>query len=256
MLSKALLKKTIKDNYKLWAVITGVLMLFMVIMTIAIGNFGNRMADEMGGATGSDLGNNMLAQYYSTFAILLLAIYVILTANKLIAAQVDKGSFSYVMANPVKRNQVSVTQMLYLIGSVILTFALLLVTGLIMTSATGIEITTGVFLLTNLGALLLVLAFAGISFLASCVFNRSGYSLAVGGGIPIAFFLFNMLAGFESLAEFMKMFKYLSLNTLFNTENIIAYSTNMIWQFIILFVVAAGCFIGGAMYFKKKDLPL
>lgn len=257
MLSKALFKKTVKENYKLWAILTGVLMLFMILMTVMATVQADRMTGEFGGnAAGSALGDNILATYYSMFAILLLTIYVVITANKLIAAQVDKGSFSYVMANPVKRSQVSLTQALYLIGSVALTFALLIVTGLVMMAVTGLEASIGTFLLLNLGAFLLVLAFSGIGFLASCIFNRSGNSFAIGGGIPIAFFLLNMLAGFENQVSFMGTFKYFTLNTLFNTADIIALNTNMIWQFLILAGVAVGCFIGGTTYFKKKDLPL
>lgn len=257
MLSKGLLKKTIKDNYKLWAILTAVLMLFMIMMSVmATGNFRGGRDGEAGGGMNVMAADSIIGQYYSMFVIMLLAFYVVLTANKLIAAQVDKGSFSYVMANPVKRNQVSLTQMLYLIGSVALTFVILIITGLIMIAATGIGISIGTFLLLNLGAFLLVAAFAGIAFLASCVFNRSGHSLAVGGGITIAFFLFSMLAGFENFAEFMKLFKYISLNTLFDTAKIIALDIGIIWRFLILAGVAAGCLAGGTVYFKKKDLPL
>lgn len=257
MLSKALFKKTTKENYKLWAIITGVLMTFLVLMTV----MANRMAEEFGNRVGqavqdASMGNNILAQYFSMFAIMLLTIYVVVTANKLIAAQVDKGSFSYVMANPVKRNQVSLTQAAYLVGSVAVTFVLIIITGLIMISVTGIEVSTNVFLLLSLGAFLLILAFAGIGFLASCIFNRSGNSFAVGGGIPIAFFLLNTLAGFGEQVEFMKIFKYLTLNTLFNTADIIALSSNTVWQFLILLAVAVVCFTAGIVCFRKKDLPL
>lgn len=255
MLSKALFKKTTKENYKLWVILTGVLMFMLIIMTTMANVQADGMAGGFGGA-GNAPGDSILGSYYSMFATMLLTIYVVITANKLIASQVDKGSFSYVMANPVKRNQVSLTQAVYLIGSVAVTFLLLIVTGLVMIAATGIEASIGAFLLLNLGAFLLVLAISGISFLASCIFNRSGLSFALGGGIPIAFFLLNMLASFEEQVSFMGTFKYFTLNTLFNTKDIIAFSTNMIWQFIILAVVAVGCYIGGMVYFKRKDLPL
>ena len=269
MLSKSLMKKTVKDNFKLWAVMTGVLIGFLLICfgvmnAVTNGGFGPGGADGpgggmggMGGSGGGLMTGGILTQFYSMFAPILSMIYVFMTANKLIAAQVDKGSLSYVMANPIKRNQVSITQAVYLIGSVVAMFTMITATGLIMTSAIGFEIEIGSFILLNLGAMLLLLATSGISFLASCVFNLSSKSLAIGAGVPIAFFLFSTISGLGEMGiEALKYLKYLTINTLFNMSDILSNSTNMIWQFAILFGIMALCYAGGVLVFKKKDLPL
>lgn len=257
MLSKTLMKKTIRDNVKLWAVMTGVLMVFMaiclgVMYSVSNGAFGPDAPTDGGIMTGG-----ILNQYYSMFAVLLPMIYIFMTANKLLAAQVDKGSLSYVMANPIKRNQVSITQAVYLIGSIVAMFILITATGLVMIAATGLNVEIDSFLLLNLGAMLLTLTISGISYLASCVFNLSSKSLAFGAGIPVAFFLFSVLANFASFGvEALEYFKYFTINTLYNISDVIAHSTNMIWEFAILFVIMAICYAGGVLYFKKKDLPL
>lgn len=252
MLSKSLMKKTIKDNWKFWATITAVLILFLTMFFAMANSFGDRIGDGPGSVGVSGI----ITQYYSMFAIMLPMIYIVITGNKLIAAQVDKGSFGYVMANPVKRNQVSGTQAVFLIGSVVSMFALITLTGIILIAALGLEIAIGSFLLLNLGAVLLLLAISGISYLASCIFNRSSSSLAIGAGIPIAFFLFSMFSQFEGQMDFMKVFKYLTINSLFNISNIMDGSANIIWQFLILAGITAACYVGGVLQFKKKDLPL
>lgn len=250
MLSKPLLKKTIKNNYKLWIGITAGLTLMLIIILAAQNSFSG--GDEVE----NDISYHIMNQFYGMFAMLLPMIYVVITGNKLIAAQVDKGSFAYVMSKPVKRNQVSMTQAFFFIGSIFAMFAVVAVTGLIMIAATGVNQEIDAFLLLNLGIICYHLAISGISFMASCIFNRSSTSLLVGAGIPVAFFMFNILASLSDLADIMKLFKYLTINTLFSVSDIMANSTNMIWQFLILFGIAAVCYTVGVMYFKKKDLSL
>lgn len=257
MFSKSIFKKTLKDNWKFWFWITLGLSLMMVVLMLAANSFiNNPDMHGSGGGGGGRAIDSILDQYYTMFAMLLPMIYIVMTGNKLIAAQVDKGSLAYVMSKPIKRNQFSLTQAIYFIGSIVAMFAVITIVGIIMISATGLEIEIGAFLLLNLGIVIFHLAISGISYLASCIFNFSGKSLLIGAGIPVMFFVFNMLSGFSNLAEIMKIFKYLTLNSLFNVSDIMSYSANMIWQFGILLAVAGTCYTAGILYFKKKDLPL
>ena len=252
MFSKSLFKKTLKDNYKLWAAVTAALTFMLAMLLVIAKGIAN---NPRGGEGGMGI-SMVLEQFYTMFGVLLPMIYIIMTGNKLIAAQIDKGSMAVLMSRPIKRNQVSVTQAIYLIGSIIAMFAVITIVGLTVIGATGLDIAFGSFLLLNLGIILFLLAIGGISFLASCIFNLSGKSLLVGAGLPILFFVFNMLAGFSGLADFMKLFKYLTINSFYNFSDIMAHSTNLIWQFLILFGIGAGCYAAGIMHFKKKDLPL
>jgi len=95
-------------------------------------------------------------------------------------------------------------------------------------------------------------AISGISFIASCWFNKSGTALSIGAGLPIAFFLFNTIAGFRSELDFLK---YLSLNTLFNPMNIIA-GNSFTLEVIILIGIGLVLYTVGIARFLKKDLPL
>jgi ABC-2 type transport system permease protein len=116
----------------------------------------------------------------------------------------------------------------------------------------GVDFSVGGYLLLNLGAFLLLFAIAGISFLFSCVFNLSKNSLALGAGIPVAFFIFQIMSQVGSSLE---NFKYFSLITLFNPGNITGGGT-FIPQFIVLAVLGTVLYTIGIKVFKEKDLPL
>ena len=253
MLSANLMSKTIKGSFKFWLGVTIPLCILLALLIFAA-NFAINNPTESTNI--STVSMEVLIPYYSLFALLLPIIYIAVTANKLIAAQVDRGSMANILSRPVKRSQVSLTQALCLIVSIIAMFALITITGIIMISATSLEVEIGVFLLLNLGIACVHLAIGGIAFFASCIFNYSSPALVVGAGLPIIFFLFDMLSGFSSQVKIMQLFKYLTIFSLYNISDIVAYSSNMIWQFLILFGIAVGCYIAGVLYFNKKDLPL
>lgn len=78
------------------------------------------------------------------------------------------------------------------------------------------------FFMMNLGMLLLMFAVSGISFLASCIFNLSKRSLALGAGLPFAFLILNLLSTVNTTLEPLR---YLSLMTLFDTRQILNEAT-------------------------------
>jgi ABC-2 type transport system permease protein len=116
----------------------------------------------------------------------------------------------------------------------------------------GIDFKVVDYLLLNLGAFLLMFATAGISFLFSCVFNLSKNSLMLGAGIPVAFFIFQIMSQDGSS---LGKFKYISLNTLFAPGEITGGGT-FIPQFIALAVLGTVLYTVGIKVFKEKDLPL
>ena len=71
----------------------------------------------------------------------------------------------------------------------------------------------------NFGLFLLMFATSGISFMFFSVFNLSKNSIALGAGIPLLFFLFQLMAQVSSDLEW---FKYFTVNTLFDTAAILS----------------------------------
>ncbi len=204
--------------------------------------------------------------FYRIAGLLLPMVFVIMTANNLLAGQVDSGSMAYVLSTPTKRRTVTVTQMAYLIFALFSMYALLTVVSVISVWISGgnsFAINYGEILLLNLGAFLTMFAFAGFCFMCSAIFNRSKHSLSIGGGLTIFSLVCTILGLFGSAVvpsamriNAMDFFNYLSIITLFDTASILSGGLNFIWQFGILFGIGIVTIVIGILRFDKKDLPL
>lgn len=109
------------------------------------------------------------------------------------------------------------------------------------------------YLWLNVGCCLLILAFAAIGFFASCLFNRAGTAMMLGGGLPFAFYLFNIIV--QMGGDNMENAKYLTLVTLYDTSEIIAQGDFGV-GLAILAGIAVVLYTAGCVIFCKKDLPL
>lgn len=239
MISKTLMKQTIRANLPLWLILTGIQM-FML--------FGIASAGTPLQATG--------LAYYNMLPELITAIFVIITANKLLAAQVDRGTMAYILSTPVKRSKVAATQAIFFVGSLFLMFTLSAAAHIVAThfgagSISGADIKT--ILLLNLGMFVLDLALSGICFLASSVFNLSKYVIAVGGGLVGAFILMSIMGMFGTSFQWMRNF---TLVTLFDIHSVMGGTTDFIWKYIVLAAVGAVTYVIGSAAFTKRDLPL
>ncbi len=117
----------------------------------------------------------------------------------------------------------------------------------------ALEFDTESYFWLSLGLLLLILAISSISFFASTLFNRTGLALAIGGGIPFAFFLITMVQ--QLMDDTPTILKYLTLTTLFDTEAILA-GGEFGWGLVALGIIALVLYAGSNLIFTKKDLPL
>jgi len=417
MFSKTIFKQTLKSNIRLWFIFTAI-MVAMSSLIIAI--FNPSTMDQMMSMmeriiedpamlaqvqSGFSLLNMLSMQFYSGMGIILVLIYLIITANSLIASQVDRGSMAYILSTPIKRTTVTITQGAYLIIALTVMFGTLALSGLltaqishggiffrtftsdvkavanyldmsnaqiaddlsiilenpeaitigaearnidtdvyvlylqmlianqqgqgtapqqtpeereqadaVQTSFTnGIEAAAEVlemeanalffnlglikdnpaalsaaayaaemhemqfvaiinmqlaneevlldsrfnfdvrdYLLVNLGLFLLMFATSAISFFFSCLFNLTKNSIALGAGIPIAFYIFQTMA---SVGDDMEFFRYLTLNTLYNPQRIL--SGDSFWvPFAILATIGCALYAASVKIFKEKDLPL
>lgn len=204
--------------------------------------------------------------FYRIAGLLLPMVFVIITANGLLAGQVDSGSMAYVLSTPTKRRAVTVTQMTYLITALFAMFALLTVVSVVAVAVVGgnsFAINYGEILLFNLGAFLTMFAFAGFCFMCSAIFNRTKHSLGIGGGLTIFSLVCTILGLFGSSVvpsamriSAMNFFNYLSIITFFDTVSILSGSLSYLWKFGVLLAIGVVTFIIGIFRFDKKDLPL
>ena len=204
--------------------------------------------------------------FYRIAGLLLPMVFVIMTANSLLAGQVDSGSMAYVLSTPTKRRTVTITQMVYLIVALLAMYILLTVTSVISVFIVGgnnFAINYAEILLFNAGAFLTMFAIAGFCFMCSSLFNRAKYSLGVGGGLTIFSLVCTILGLFGSSVvpsamriSAMNVFNYFSMITLFDTVSIMSGTLDYLWKFAILLGIGIVTFIIGVFRFEKKDLPL
>ena len=204
--------------------------------------------------------------FYRIAGLLLPMVFVIMTANSLLAGQVDSGSMAYVLSTPTKRRTVSVTQMTYLVVALFAMYALLTIVSVISVFVVGgnsFAINYGEILLFNLGAFLTMFAFAGFCFMCSAIFNRSKHSMSVGGGLTIFMLVCTILGLFGSSVvpsamriSAMDFFNYLSIISFFDTVSILNGTLDYLWKFAILLGIGIVTIIIGVFRFDKKDLPL
>ena len=216
-----------------------------------------------------DIDSLMNRMYFTMSGLLLPFLYIVITANALIAGQVDRGSMAYVLSTPTRRSAVSITQAVYLAVSV-----------LQMTAATcGVKIATSYafadtvnlkqILTLYLGMYILLLAISGICYFSSSFFNLTKKSFALGGGLSVFFFLCSVIGmfGIEMFVQMgmgvkeLDIFNKFTIISLFDTEAIGTVGTaspdySFVWKLAVLLGIAVVTYIAGAVKFNKKDLPL
>lgn len=197
----------------------------------------------------------MIAQtFYTLHGIILPVIFIIMTANSLIAAQVDRGSMAYLLSTPKKRSVVVRTQAAYLLIALLVMIAIVTLIGLVSIQLIqgDVDVNLKDFVMLNGGLFLLMFATSSISFLFSCIFNLTKHSLAFGAGLPLAFFLFKLMAQAD---ESLEGFQYLSLNTLFDIDAVLG-GEGYAHRFIVLSIIGVVLYTAAIRIFNEKDLPL
>ena len=207
--------------------------------------------------------------FYGMMTTILPAIYVLVTANKLLASQVDRGSMAYVLSTPTKRSSVTFTQAFYLVNSLTAMFGIQTIAHLIANQIKPLalgelaysqlsgELTSKMILQVNLSALMVCIALAGVCFMFSGIFSSSKYSIGSSGTFIGVSVLANMLAMFGGLGvDGLKNFKYLTICTFYDYKSVLTSGSEWITKLIFPIIIAIAAFGIGEIVFRKKDLPL
>lgn len=315
-ISKPLFKQSLKANYLFWLILSLGSAAIFIIINLVVGTkaiFTNidmnivqeyvkdeglswlqilGLLENMGFSLSRiqtmsqiDLNSVMNDLIYKIAGVLLPMIYVMITCNKLIAAQVSDGSMAYTLSTPTNRKTVVRTQYVFMILSLVAMYLVITlgayISGAIayfITKPTNINfgtLTLRTFLYC-FGSFVAIFALTGICFGASCYFNKSSNSVAVGGGACVLAFLCCILGLFGNKVfvsvgvgvQAMNFFNFLTLFSLIDTESMSnfakfvtgayggALSFNWLWELAILAVIGAVLAFLGAYKFVKKDLPL
>jgi len=266
MINWTLFKRGIQGSWKMLLIFAAVItMYFTVIISMfdpalgsALKEFEKAMPELMAivgmNPSSAELVSFIEAYLYGFIMLVFPMLFCILSANKLIARHVDRGSMTYLLAAPVKRVTVVFTQIKVMITGIFALVFYATILGIINSeiSFPG-ELDVGKFILLNIGVFCLHLFIGGICFLCSCVFNDSKYAVGVGAGIPALEFIIQMMA---NAGKELQNAKYATFFTLFDSDGIIAGESGAIWGMVILFAGAIILFTVAIAVFSKKDLHI
>ncbi len=265
MFSFTLFKREMKANNKLLIIFIYILTIYILSIVYMFSPNSSNAFDEviktMPGimkAFGFAAGMNTLigfiaADLYGMILIMFPVIFSIILGNKLIAGYVDRGSMAYLLATPNKRVKLAFTQALCLWVSIglLITYA----TVAIIVSSAIIHpgmLDIGKLVMMNVVIYFLHLSISGICFFASCISNDTKRSFSIGAGIPIAFFLIQMLA---NMGGKLANLKYFTIFTFFNANDIIA-GKSVVFPVLMLIIVTVVLYGSGIYIFSKRDLPV
>ena len=255
MFSLPLFKQSIRSNWVMWTAIT-------TVMSALCAQFaGLEMTQSL-----------LFVIFYGMMTTILPAIYVLVTANKLIAGQVDRGSMAYVLSTPIKRSAVTFTQAVFLVGSLAAMFGIEMLLHLAVNSAKPItiatalgdstlpiqgDLTTTMIIQVNLSAFVVCVAIAAVCFMFSGIFNSTKYSIGLSGTFVGVTILANMLSMFGKLGVGgLEKFKYLTVCSFYDYQSVLFSENDWIIKMVYPAAIAVAALMIGSVVFKKKDLPL
>jgi ABC-2 type transport system permease protein len=196
-----------------------------------------------------------LAGYFYGFLILLFPlIFSAIMANRAVASYVDSGSMGFLLSTPNPRWKIALTQAFFLFGSIKLLILLTALMGVLFSEVLfpG-ELDIWRFVLLNIGTILLYYALSSIGFFASCLFNETSRSLALGAGLPVLFLLMKLIS---DVGDELSFIGRASLFSLFDPASILARDNSVLPSFLALFAIGTVLYAAGIIVFRKKDLPL
>lgn len=238
----------------------GVIIIWMFDPSLAdmLNQYQDMMPDVMSafGMTGdtSSLIAFMNTYLYGFLLLIIPMIFEVIIINSFVTKYVDSGSLACILATPNTRKKVIFTQVLSILINVLVLITVNALIGYI--SAEFMfqgELDIKKYILLNISTLLLHFAISGIAFFAACYCNDTKGYMSFGVGLPVAFYLIQMLSNMGSSLENLK---YFTLYTLFPSEKIVAGESGVLFYNCILFVIAAVLFTCGSIRFIKKDLPI
>lgn len=265
MISLPLFKREMKANSKLLMIFIYILTLYILSMIYLYDPEKNNIMDEMaktmpeimkafGMVSGTSSLIGFLASYlYGLIILMFPVIFIIILANKLVAGYMDRGSMAYLLATPNKRIKIVFTQALCLwvnMGILIAyaTVAIIVLSAFMHPGALDVKKLIEI----NIVVFILHLAVSGICFFASCISNDTKLSFTIGAGIPVVFYLIQMISNMGGKLENLK---YFTIFTLFNANDIIA-GNNIAVPVSILIAIAVILYSVSIFIFSKRDLPV
>lgn len=261
-----LFKRNMMSGVKVFVIIFAVICMYT---TVIIYMYDPKLSDmlndyqqalpEMMSAVGmTGIATNLLEwiQIYLYGFIMLLfpLVFIIILMQKLIMGYIDGGAMANLLATPNSRRQIIVTQAVSAVSWLVILMGAVTVVGIASSQILfPDELDVKRYALLNGSTLLLQIAVCGIAFFAACVCNEAKHYYALGAGIPILFFLMQMIA---NMGEKLEWLRYATIYTLLPAAEIVQGESGYWMQNLALVGIAIVLFTGGSYLFCRRDLSL
>ena len=266
MIARALFKVDMKNSIKLMFIFWVILVMYsIVIIWMFDPEFSEmllqyqQMMPELMSAFGMEGETNSLIAFMNTYLygflmLIIPMIFELMLVNQCVMKYVDNGSIACILATPNSRKKIIITQMLAILISIVILISATAMAGYL--SAEILfqgELDVAKYINLNISTLLLHFTISGISFFSACFFNEEKNYLAIGAGLPLAFYLIQMLSG---MGDSLDKLKYFTIYTLFPADYIISGEGNVLFYNLMMLFLAALLYSLGAIRFIKKDMPI
>ncbi len=265
-MSLTLFKREWKASWKLLAIFLAVLSLYggMIVSMFdpKLGESLNMMAESMPqifaafnmtdpGVTLLDFVSNYL---YGFLLLVFPLVFIALVAVRLVARKTERGSLACLLASPVPRWKLALTQAAMLLTGVL---ALVAYVAALVVAVGGAlfpgELDTGRFLLLNAGLLGLLALFSGLCFFASCLCNTAAGAAGLGAGLCVVFVLIQMIG---QVGDKFDWLRYCTPLTLFDRAALVAGESGAVGKFLALYAAGALLYATGVAVFSRRDLSV
>lgn len=266
MISFPLLKRNMASCVKPFLIIFAVLCMYTAViiymynpeMSDMLNEYQKLMPQVMAAAGMRGIASTLLEwiqiYLYGFIMMLFPLIFIIILVYKLVMGYIDSGSMANILATPNSRGKIICTQALAAVLWIVLLMAAITLVGI---GSAGMmfpgELDVNNYILLNASTLLLQLALTGIAFLSACIFSESKNYYATGAGIPILFFLLQMVS---NMGDKLENLKYATIYTLLPAGEIVRGKSGYWKENLILGLIAAVLFGLSIWWFRRRDLSL
>ncbi|WP_026389452.1 ABC transporter permease subunit [[Acholeplasma] multilocale] len=241
MFNRHIIKSSLKGSWVIWLILT-----IMSLAIIAVFFF----VDGLGSAS-----NTISSFYFLSLGVEVPIIFTSIIANSLITKEVERGHMAFYLSTPNSRTVIMFNKLITVLIFVLMTFASHMIVGGILITIRDTDITMLLWTKWMVNYAAFVTLLFAIGWIFSCTFNKSSKTLLAGAGVPILFFVFNMISNIPNIG--LEFLQYISINSLFDPSAMITGGAETwVGQTIALLVASSGLFGWGMYIFNKKDLPL
>lgn len=203
----------------------------------------------------SHVSDFLAGEFYGMIYVIILTIYTVMTATKLMAHLVENGSMAYLLATPVSRIKVAITQSVVLAVGICVIGLFSTLGGILgvrlLVPAGGLD--TRFFVEMNVVGALLFLLIGAYSFLFSCIARDERQALSMSAVLTLIFYALHTGG---TISDKFAWLNNLSVFTAFNASELIHGTAPFATTVAALSVSSIVLFAIAILGFRKRQMSL